>query len=192
MPFEEQLQELERRRLKALGMGGPEKLAARRAEGLLNARERVDLLFDPGSFFESGMYAVSNRPEDRESTPADGKVAGFGRIDGREAAIVSNDFTVKGASSANINIKKLKHMKQTARRRGIPIVFLGESTGARMPDVMGAGSIGSKDDPTEYLRMRETPWVAAILGHCYGSSAWYASMSDFTVMRKGAVMADEP
>lgn len=189
MAFEEQLQELERRRRKALGMGGPEKLEARRAEGLLNARERIDLLFDPGSFFESGMYAVSNRPEDRESTPADGKVAGFGRIDGREAAIVSNDFTVKGASSANINIKKLKHMKQTARKRGIPIVFLGESTGARMPDVMGAGSIGSKDDPTEYLRMRETPWVAAVLGHCYGSSAWYASMSDFTVMRKGAVMA---
>lgn len=189
MAFEEQLEELERRRRRALAMGGPEKLAERRAAGLLNARERIDRLFDAGSFLESGMLAVSNRPEDRASTPADGKVAGFGRIDGREAAVVSNDFTVKGASSANINIKKLKHMKQTARKRGIPIVFLGESTGARMPDIMGAGSIGSKDDPTEYLRMRETPWAAAVLGHCYGSSAWYASMSDFTVIRKGAVMA---
>ncbi len=189
MAFDEQLKELAQRRDKALAMGGPEKLAARRAEGLLNARERVDQLFDAGTFLESGMFAASNRPEDRLTTPADGKVAGYGRIEGREAAVISNDFTVKGASSANINIKKLKHMKQTARKRGIPIVFLGESTGARMPDVMGAGSIGSKDDPTEYLRMRETPWAAAVLGHCYGSSAWYASMSDFTVMRKGAVMA---
>jgi acetyl-CoA carboxylase carboxyltransferase component len=189
LPFEEELKELERRRARALAMGGPEKIAERTANGLLNARSRIDRLFDAGTFLESGMLAVSNRPEDRETTPADGKVAGFGRIAGREAAVVSNDFTVKGASSANINIKKLKHMKQTAKKRGIPIVFLGESTGARMPDVMGAGSIGSKDDPTEYMRMRESPWCGAVLGHCYGSSAWYASMSDFTVMRKGAVMA---
>jgi len=189
MAFDEPLAELARRRGRALAMGGAEKLAAREAEGVLDARSRIDRLFDPGTFLESGLFAVSNRPEDRETTPADGKVCGFGRIDGREAAVVSNDFTVKGASSAGINIKKLKHMKQTARKRGIPVVFLGESTGARMPDVMGAASIGSKDDPTEYLRMRETPWAAAVLGHCYGSSAWYASMSDFTVMRKGAVMA---
>ena len=179
MSFENLLKELVQREQRALAMGGPEKLAARKAEGRLNARERVERLFDPGTFIESGMLAVSNRPEDRLTTPADGKVAGFGRINGREAAVVANDFTVKGASSAAINIKKLKHMKMVARKRGIAIVFLGESTGARMPDVMGASSIGSKDDPIEYQRMREVPWAAAVLGHCYGSSAWYGSMSDF-------------
>ena len=189
MPFEDLLKELEVRKQKALAMGGVEKLAQRKAQGVLNARERIERLFDPGSFIESGMYAVSNRPEDKHSTPADGKVAGFGRIAGREAAVISNDFTVKGASSANINIKKLKHMKGVAKKRGIPIVFLGESTGARMPDVMGAASIGSKDDPVEYQRMRESPWAAGVLGYCYGSAAWYASMSDFCVMRKGAIMA---
>jgi acetyl-CoA carboxylase carboxyltransferase component len=189
MSFDEPLKELERRRKRALAMGGEKKLAERRAQGLLNARERVDRLFDPGTFMESGLFATSPRPEDREHTPADAKVAGFGRIGGREAAVVSNDFTVKGASSAGTNIKKLKHMKTTARRRGIPIVFLGESTGARMPDVMGADSIGSKDDPVEYQRMRENPWAAAVLGYCFGSSAWYAAMSDFTVFRKGAIMA---
>jgi methylmalonyl-CoA decarboxylase subunit alpha len=189
MAFEDLLSELARREHKALAMGGPEKLAQRKAEGLLNARERVDRLLDPGSFMESGLLAVSNRPEDNDSTPADAKVSGFGRIGGREAAVIANDFTVKGASSANINIKKLKHMKGVAKKRGIPIVFLGESTGARMPDVMGAGSIGSKDDPVEYQRLRESPWAAGVLGYCYGSSAWYASMSDFCVMRKGAIMA---
>lgn len=187
--FDDELKELERRRAQALAMGGEKKLAERRTQGVLNARERVDLLFDAGSFLESGMYTVSSRPEDRASTPADGKVAGYGRIGGREAAVVSNDFTVKGASSAGINIKKLKHMKTAARKRGIPIVFLGESTGARMPDVMGAASIGSKDDPVEYQRLRESPWAAGVLGYCYGSSAWYAVMSDFCVMRKGAIMA---
>ena len=187
--FDEELKELEARRRRALEMGGEKKLAERRAQGVLNARERVDRLFDAGTFLESGMFAASNRPEDRASTPADGKVAGYGQIDGREAAVVSNDFTVKGASSAGINIKKLKHMKTVAKKRGIPIVFLGESTGARMPDVMGAGSIGSKDDPVEYQRLRESPWAAGVLGYCYGSSAWYAVMSDFCVMRKGAIMA---
>jgi acetyl-CoA carboxylase carboxyltransferase component len=189
MSFENLLEELVKREQRALAMGGLEKLGARKAEGRLNARERVERLFDPGTFIESGMLAVSNRPEDRLTTPADGKVAGFGRINGREAAVVANDFTVKGASSAAINIKKLKHMKMVARKRGIALVFLGESTGARMPDVMGASSIGSKDDPVEYQRMREVPWAAAVLGHCYGSSAWYGSMSDFCVMRKGAIMA---
>ncbi|MCE9639292.1 MAG: methylmalonyl-CoA carboxyltransferase [Betaproteobacteria bacterium] len=189
MPFEDLLKELAERRQRALAMGGPAKLAQRKAEGVLNARERLDRLFDAGTFIETGMLAVSNRPEDRLTTPADGKVGGFGRINGREAAALANDFTVKGASSANINIKKLKHLKLAAKKRGIPMVFLGESTGARMPDVMGASSIGSKDDPIEYQRMREVPWAAAVLGHCYGSSAWYGSMSDFCVMRKGAIMA---
>lgn len=189
MPFDDLLNDMEARKRKALAMGGAEKLAKRKAEGLLNARERMDLLFDPGTFIESGLHTVSIRPEDKETTPADGKVAGFGRIEGREAAAVANDFTVKGASSAAMNIKKLKHMKIVAKKRGIPIVFLGESSGARMPDVMGASSIGSKDDPIEYQRLRDSPWAAGVLGYCYGSSAWYASMSDFCVMRKGSVMA---
>ncbi|MDB5810159.1 MAG: Methylmalonyl-CoA carboxyltransferase [Betaproteobacteria bacterium] len=189
MAFEEHLKELAARQQRALAMGGEEKLAQRKAQGVLNARDRIARLFDPGTFLESGMLAVSNRPEDRHTTPADGKVGGFGRVNGREAGVLANDFTVKGASSANINIKKLKHLKNTAKKRGVPMVFLGESTGARMPDVMGASSIGSKDDPTEYQRMREVPWAAAVLGHCYGSSAWYGSMSDFCVMRKGAIMA---
>ena len=175
MAFEGLIKELDARKQRALAMGGAQKLAERMAQGVLNARERIDRLFDEGSFSESGLFAVSSRPEDKESTPADGKVAGYGRINGREVAVVSNDFTVKGASSAQINIRKLKQMKAVAKKRGIPLVFLGESTGARMPDVMGAASIGSKDDPQEYLRLREVPWAAAVLGHCYGSSAWYDS-----------------
>ena len=117
-------------------------------------------------------------------------MAGFARIDGREVAIVSNDFTVLGASSSVINMKKIKHVKSAACRYGMPLVFLGESSGARMPDRMGAaGRAILAQDPTEYQRLRETPWVATLMGQCYGSSTWYAAMSDFVVMRKGSVMA---
>jgi len=190
MAFEKHLDELKRRTDKVLAMGGPEKLAKRKAEGHLNARERLDCLLDPGSFHESGMFAAAIRPEVKEKTPADGKVAGFGRIDGREVAVVSNDFTVLGASSSVINMKKIKHAKAVACKRGLPLIFLGESSGARMPDRMGAaGRAIIAQDPTEYQRLRETPWASALLGPCYGSSTWYSAMSDFVVMRKGAIMA---
>lgn len=189
MPFEKDLSEFEIRSAKALAMGGERKLAERRAQRVLNARERIAHLADAGTFLESGLFAVSKLPQARDKSPADGKIAGFAKIDGREVAIVSNDFTVMGASSSEVNTSKVGHVKKVATGRGLPMVFLGESTGARMPDVMGAAAITGGDRPTQYLRMRETPWVSAVLGHCYGSSSWYAALGDFVVMRKGAITA---
>jgi methylmalonyl-CoA decarboxylase subunit alpha len=190
--LEARLQLLRQREQQAREMGGEEKLARRRAKGLLNARGRIDAFLDPGSFVESGLLAVSAVvAKDRKTTPADGKVAGFGKVDGRMVAVVSNDFTVKGASSSLTNMKKIGHVKRVATERGFPLVFFGESSGARMPDNMGARGMGSLlgNDPQQYVRQRETPWASAVLGQCFGSSAWYACLSDFTVMRKGGVLA---
>jgi acetyl-CoA carboxylase carboxyltransferase component len=189
MGFEKELAEFETRTAKALSMGGEAKLAERKAQGVLNARERIERLADPGTFLESGLFGVSKYAAMRDKSPADGKIAGFAKIDGREVGIVSNDFTVMGASSSDVNTSKVGHLKKVATKRGLPMVFLGESTGARMPDVMGAAAIMGGDRPTQYLRMRETPWVSAVLGHCYGSSSWYAALADFCVMRKGAITA---
>jgi acetyl-CoA carboxylase carboxyltransferase component len=184
------IKQLEENTVEALAMGGAEKLAARRKQGLLNARERIDYLVDPGSFIESGRFARGIREEVRHKTPADGKIAGFAKLAGREIALVANDFTVLGASSSVINMKKIRHMKGVACQRGMPLVLLGESSGARMPDRMGAaGRAILAQDPTEYQRLRESPWASALLGQCYGSSTWYSAMSDFVVMRKGAIMA---
>jgi acetyl-CoA carboxylase carboxyltransferase component len=124
----------------------------------------------------------------RESTPADGKITGFGKLDGRRVGVVAYDFTVKGSSSSYTNNRKMSHVKDTAGRRGFPIVFLGESTGVRMPDIMGEG-MGMNVEGNRFLRTREAPWVAAVLGNAFGSAAWHACCSDFCVMRKGAVMA---
>jgi acetyl-CoA carboxylase carboxyltransferase component len=189
MAFEKEITEYESRVAKALAMGGEEKLAKRREKNVLNARERLNLLLDPNTFFETGLLATSLNPVDEDRTPADGKIAGFGKINGRKASVMSNDFTVKGASSSPINGKKMEHMKNVARTKGMPLIFLGESTGARMPDIMGAKGIGGGNNPIQYIRQRESPWASAVLGHCYGSSSWYTVMSDFVVMRKGAIMA---
>lgn len=194
-PLQERAERVERefaeREAKAVAMGGPAKLDKRRAAGVLDARQRIDALVDAGSFVESGRFSTSANPADRDRSPSDGKLAGFGRIGGREAAIVSNDFTVFGASSGATNGRKIAHMKKVATERGIPLVFLGESSGARMPDHMGSRGMGTLlgNDGQQYRRMREVPWASATLGYSYGSSSWYAVMSDFSVMRKGAVLA---
>lgn len=191
-PHASLLQEYEVRRAQALQMGGEAKLEARRASGVLNARERINKLLDDDSFIETGLFATSAYSKAASScTPADGKVCGFGRIDGREVGVISNDFTVKGASSSATNSKKIGHMKRTATQRGLPLVFLGESSGARMPDTMGSRGMSTMlgNDPTQYQRMRDTPWASAVLGFCYGSSTWYSAFADFTVMRRGAIMA---
>lgn len=191
MGYKDLYREYEERREKALAMGGKAKLDRRRNAGILNARERLDYLLDKGSFLESGLFATSARPGDRDDTPGDGKLCGYARIDGREAVVIANDFTVKGASSAATNMKKIAQMQRTATERGLPMVFLGESSGARIPDNMGGLGMGNllANSPTQYRRLRESPWASAVLGMCYGSSTWYTCMSDFTVMRKGAVMA---
>jgi methylmalonyl-CoA decarboxylase subunit alpha len=190
MGYKSRIDEFAKRHKSAEAMGGPHKIEARRAKGLLSARERIDQLLDKGTFKEIGKFATSLRPEDLENTPADGKISGFGRIDGRKVAVISNDLTVKGASSNDINSKKISHLKRSAIDSGMPLVFLAESSGGRVPDSIGAVAMGlGGQDPEQYIRRRKVPWVTAALGPCYGSSSWYATLSDFVVMRKGAEIA---
>ncbi len=188
MAFDDKIKDHEKRTKRAAAMGGPEKLKRRKNAGLLNARERVAYLLDPDSFRESGLFGVSYIPEMRDQTPADGKVTGFGTIDGRRAGVVAYDFTVKGSSSSYTNNRKMSHIKEMGTLRGFPVVFLSESTGIRMPDVMGEG-MGFTDEGRRFLRRRTAPWASVQLGPCFGSAAWHAVCSDFNVMRKGAVMA---
>ncbi|SIO72671.1 Acetyl-CoA carboxylase, carboxyltransferase component [Burkholderia sp. GAS332] len=188
--YSEQSEQFDARLRHALAMGGSAKLEQRRATGALNARERVERLLDEGSFKEIGMLATSAVAADRESTPADGKITGLGRIDERRVAVVSNDMTVKGASSSSTNMRKIAWIKETATRNGVPLIFLGESSGSRVPDSLGAQAMAQAGlDPQQYCRRREIPWVSAVLGPCLGSSTWYTCLSDFVVMRKGAFLA---
>ena len=143
MAFEALQKEYEERLAKALAGGGADKYEKRTAAGQLNARERIAKLVDAESFIESGLFGTSGvYPEQADETQTDGKIAGYARIDGRDVAVVVNDFTVKGASTSYTNSKKVGHMKRTATERGMPLVVLGESTGARLPDAMGSRGMG--------------------------------------------------
>lgn len=192
MAHEKILADLDARRAHAARMGGPEKLAKRKERGDLNAEERLAVLVDPGTFTEVGLLGASGVFEaDAGVTPRDGKITGFGKIDGREVGVVVNDFTTKGASTSATNSKKMGYIRKTCTDRGMPFVHIGESTGARLPDAMGSKGMGALlgNDTSQFRRMRETPWVAAALNTAFGSSAWLCCCSDFAVMKKGSIMS---
>ncbi len=102
MPFDKEMLELEKRKARTLKMGGTGKIKKQHGRGKLTARERIDKLLDPESFLEVGMFNHSDVPGMEEKTPADSKVAGYGKIDGRQVVVVSNDFTVLAATSSRI------------------------------------------------------------------------------------------
>jgi len=194
MPFEKQLEEFERRRARALEMGGEEKVRRQHERGRGTARGRLDQLLDPGSFLELGRFNHSDMPGMEERTPADGKVCGYGMIDGRRVAVLSNDFTVLAATTSRVAIHKEGELKVLAALRGHPVVYLAESGGARMPDIMGSAGLASYGGGCfdTYLqvmsRVRQTPMVTAVMGECYGMPTWMACLADFVVQVKGSAM----
>lgn len=194
MSFKEGLEDLARRRERARQMGGAEKVQRQHHRGRLTARERIDGLLDEGSFFEIGMLNHSDMPGLEERTPADSKVAGFGRINGRPVVVIANDFTVLAATSSRVAGRKEGGLKLAAERYGCPLIYLGEASGARIPDIMGSrgmASFGGGGHDT-YLQMmnrvRYSPMVTAIMGECYGMPTWMACLSDFVVQVKGSAM----
>jgi methylmalonyl-CoA decarboxylase subunit alpha len=193
MAFERQMEELARRKKKALEMGGPEKVARQHARGRATARERVEKLLDPQSFMEMGILNHSDMPGMKEKSPGDSKVAGFGKIDGRRVVVDVNDFTVLAATSSRVAWRKEHELKSKASRHGFPLIVLGDAGGARMPDIMGSQGLasfsGGQDTFIQTMsRVRETPMITAIMGECYGMPTWMACLSDFVVQVKGTAM----
>ncbi|QQS11963.1 MAG: methylmalonyl-CoA carboxyltransferase [Rhodospirillales bacterium] len=189
MAHDDGIAEFGRRTAAALAMGGPDRLARRRSNGLLNARERIEAFLDAGSWVEEGRYAVSANPADRDTTPQDGQIHGFGKAGGRMVAVAANDLTVKSASSAEINSRKARWLLRTAVRTGVPLVHFGACGGARMPDAQGARGMAVFGNELSYDRRRRIPMISAVADPSFGGSFWMVCRSDIVVMRKGAIMA---
>lgn len=184
------LRELEQRQQDALALGGADKIARQHAKGRLTARERIAALLDAGSFEELGLLARSDLPEAADKTPADGKIAGFGAIEGRTVFVGADDVTVMAGSGGRVGVGKLYKGMAYAARKGYPCVQLGDAGGARVPDIMGSAGMMSMVYPIKEAppRNRRVPLITAIMGECYGGSAWTASVSDIVIQVKGTVM----
>jgi len=190
MGMKEALDELERRKAKAKEMGGPEQVARKHSMGLGTARERVDKLLDPGSFFEIGLLNHSDIPGMEDKTPADGKVCGLGTIDGRTVAVSADDATVLAGAGGRVGVGKEIRLNRWATEKGYPLINLGEAGGARIPDIMGSEGLSSMTMKKEMaIRCRQVPFVATIMGECFGLPSWSAALADFVVQVKGSCMA---
>ncbi len=175
-------------------MGGKDKISAVHESGRYTARERIDKLLDPDTFFEVGRFAHSDVEGLGLKTPADSKITGFGKIGGQRVAVSANDFTTLAATTSRVSGRKEAELKAYANEKGFPLIYLGEAGGARMPDIMGAKGLasfggGGFDSYTRVMsRTRKSPMVTAILGECYGMPTWMACLSDFVVQVKGTSM----
>ncbi len=178
------LDDLERRA--ELG-GGAERLERQHAAGKMTARERIDLLFDPGTFEELDKL-VTHRCRDfgmaDQIVPGDGVVAGHGLIDGRQVFAFAQDFTVFGGSLSETNAAKIVKIMDLAMKLGSPIVGLNDSGGARIQE--GVVSLAGYAD----IFLRNTlasgvvPQISAIMGPCAGGAVYSPAITDFTLMVK--------
>jgi propionyl-CoA carboxylase beta chain len=182
------LDDLRFREAQAREGGGPERLAAQHAKGKLGARERLDLLLDPGSFFELDMF-VTHRTEEfglaSQKFPGDGVVTGHGRIDGRQVWVYSQDFTVFGGSLSEAHAEKICKLLDLALKTGHPVIGLNDSGGARIQE--GVASLGGYAE----IFLRNTlasgvvPQISAILGPCAGGAVYSPAITDFVLMVEG-------
>ncbi len=180
------LRELERRA--ELG-GGEDRLRRQHEAGKLVARERMELLFDPGTFEEMDKL-VTHRCLDfgmeTQIVPGDGVVTGHGRVNGRVVYAFAQDFTVFGGSLSETNAAKIVKTMDMAMKAGAPIVGLNDSGGARIQE--GVLSLGGYAD----IFLRNTlasgvvPQISAILGPCAGGAVYSPAITDFTIMVKGS------
>src|SRR5262245_1596964 len=177
------LDELERRRAIARAMGGAERverLATRR--GKLDARRRLDLLFDAGTFVEIGALVGGTE------APADALVAGFGRIEDRIAPAAAEDFTVLGGSIGAGSMAKRVRVCELALQERVPLVFLLDGAGHRLSEAGGSGGRAPSDLGLLADLSKQVPMVCLVLGASAGHGALTSPLSDFTVMTEGASM----
>jgi propionyl-CoA carboxylase beta chain len=173
---------------RAEAAGGPERIRRQREAGKLTARERVALLFDPGTFTEIDAL-VTHRCQDfgmaDQVVPGDGVVTGHGRVDGRAVCAFAQDFTVFGGSLSETNAEKIVKIMDLALKRGAPIVGLNDSGGARIQE--GVLSLGGYAE----IFLRNTlasgvvPQISAVMGPCAGGAVYSPAITDFTVMVRG-------
>ncbi len=179
---------LEELRQKALEGGGKERIEKIHASGRLTARERVDLLLDPGTFQELGVF-VTHQTTDfgmgEKKIVGDGVVCGFGMVDGRSVAVFAQDFTVFGGTMSEANARKICNLMDLAVENGVPIIGLNDSGGARIQE--GVKSLGGYAE----IFLRNTlasgvvPQISAVMGPCAGGAVYSPAITDFVLMVDG-------
>lgn len=186
-PSEEKIRELEKQRARVEEMGGPEAVRKQRESGKLTARERLDALFDPGSFRELDCF-VKHRCQyfDMPETEiaADGVITGFGKVAGRTVFAYAQDFTSRAGTLGEMHAKKICKIMDTAMRAGAPVIGFCDSGGARIQEgvdaLAGYGEIFYRNA----IASGVIPQITAIMGPTAGGAVYSPAMTDWIFMVK--------
>ncbi|PIF01899.1 MAG: methylmalonyl-CoA carboxyltransferase [Draconibacterium sp.] len=187
MKVSEKIEFLKKERERIKKMGGEKRVEKQHAKGKLSARERLDLLFDEGSFREIDMFVehrARNFGFDKVDVASDGVIIGHGLVNGRPVFAFSQDFTSRGGSLGEMHATKICKVMDLALRAGAPIVGLNDSGGARVEEgvdaLKGYGDVFRRNSKASGV----IPQISAIMGPCAGGAVYSPAMTDFVFMVK--------
>ncbi|EIJ78787.1 carboxyl transferase [Bacillus methanolicus PB1] len=181
----EKINELYDRRREVEMGGGDEKIERQHEKGKLTARERIDLLVDPGTFVELNPFIEHRSTDfglDKQKGPGDGVVTGYGKVNGRPVFLFSQDFTVFGGALGEMHAKKIAHVMDLAAKNGAPFIGLNDSGGARIQEGVvsldGYGHIFYRN----VIYSGVIPQISVIMGPCAGGAVYSPAITDFVFM----------
>ncbi|MEO0205909.1 MAG: carboxyl transferase domain-containing protein, partial [candidate division WOR-3 bacterium] len=191
MKIKDKLKHLEELEKQALLGGGEARIKAQHDKGRLTARERIDLLLDKGTFRETDRFVTHRCTDfdmDKQKILGDGVVTGYGKINGRNVCVFSEDFTVFGGSLSKAYAEKICKLQDLSMKMGCPIIGLKDSGGARIQE--GVDSLAGYTDVflRNVLASGVVPQISAIMGPCAGGAVYSPAMTDFVIMVKGSYM----
>lgn len=180
-----QYQKLYDLRRQAAAGGGPDRVRRQHDAGKLTARERLEILFDPGTFVEVGGLIetrITTLGMDARRIPGDGVVTGYGKINGRLACASSEDFTAIGGTLGEAHAEKICAIQDLALEMRVPIILINDSGGARIEE--GVASLNGYSGM--FLRNTRAsgviPQIAAVMGPCAGGACYSPAICDFVFM----------
>ena len=183
----DRIQELKQKEQQIMGMGGEKALEKRREKGVLNARQRLNILFDEGTFRELDMFVThrcTNFGMENIEVPADGVVTGHGKVEGRIVFAYAQDFTARAGSLGEMQAKKICKVMDMALKSGAPIIGMNDSGGARIQEgidaLSGYGEIFFRNSAASGV----IPQISAIMGPTAGGAVYSPAMTDFIFMVK--------
>src|SRR5512147_2262559 len=184
---EDKIRDLKAREARLLKMGGDKAVAQHKEKGKLTARERLNLLFDPGTFRELDMFVrhrCSNFGMQEVDIPSDGVITGHGLVDGRPVFAFAQDFTSRAGSLGEMHASKICKAMDLAMKAGVPFVGMNDSGGARIQEgvdaLSGYGQIFFRNSAASGV----IPQISAIMGPNAGGAVYSPAMTDFIFMVK--------
>src|SRR5881296_1854746 len=170
--------------------GGQKAIESQHAKGRLAARERINLLADPGSFFELSIYSASGMYEEWGGAPAAGVITGLARIESRMLMFIANDATVKAGAFFPMTAKKVIRAQNIAIENRIPTIYLVDSAGVFLPlqeDVFpDTDDFGRVFRNNAVMSAMSIPQITAIMGMCVAGGAYLPVMCDHILMTEGS------